>query len=770
MDKINEFAWDGHFLAAALKEVKKYQKKREAGKSGFWIGGCLPMFAIIYMDFVDVPRGLVSEHRFNYSLPRASFVCNNDFKLLEEIDKNKLSLDKIEFGKRNLRRLPETPHVSIVSCNEDDCENNNVDGVSGGGNIPEIPTNPVTVGSETGGDVCGSLDEWLQPLPSSQDLEIPPHMHPLYEKHKKLHVAEVKNVMTSFGQIMQSIFCKRVARILVEANSIAATSKVHMSEGVTFDVPASNAARACDTRAPPQTSPTVHMGATTQEAEVEMEAACCPETNQNGHDQDIVLDKMQSCNKLGKEDAEFGQGKGGREEVVAPEYVAGDLKVPCITDEAERVILSQGTVAALDSLALEFDDGPSCSLFKERTEDFEWFNMDPETARKVMEKEKEKEINGVASPDVQQPLSAGPTLDNSPVLARQSNSSKLPMQYEAPVPCFDTDPKLQKSGETRPPIYDASPIAFTAPVVSSVQQDRLEAELHEPGEKIIEANRGSSAHVKKAVKKRTAQPPDGVPKMKRIKIDRKYDALYQQYVMSRYKIPREKKDQVIPDFIEIEGFHTSLQNSHASLKPRADLVSEVMTLYLKTFNLEQLYNKKKPKKFAFSSQLAMDPDLFDHKNCEREFRRACENNHISKSDLLFISVVQKKHWAVVVVNLLHKQFNVFDSVKNATDVNLLHKATTNVIANIKKVASKESSFHFDLDSFEKVTPYHPKQLTHYNCGFYAILFLENLDGVVMKHFDESCIPNLRKRIAADLIKHPNNTLDPADQLKKLLEL
>ncbi|XP_037449630.1 uncharacterized protein LOC119319244 [Triticum dicoccoides] len=462
-------------------------------------------------------------------------------------------------------------------------------------------------------------------------------MLPLYEKHKKLHAAEVKNVMTSFGQIIQSIFCKRVARILVEANSTAATSKAQVSESVTFDVPPSNAAGACDTRAPPQTSPIVHMGATAQEAEIEMEAAGCPDTNQNGHDQDIFLDKMQCCDKVGKEDAEFVQDKGDQEEVVAPEYVAGDAKVPCVTDEAWRVILSQGTVAALDSLALEFDDGPSCSLFKEETEDFEWFNMDPETARKVMEEKKEKEINGVASPDVQQPLSAGPTFDNSPVLARQSSGSKLPVQYEAPSPCFDTDPKLQKSCETRPPIYDASPIAFIAPVVSSVQQDRFEAELHEPGEKIVEANSGSSAHVKKAVKKRTAQPPDGVPKMKTIKIDRKDDALYQQYVMSRYKIPRAKKDLVIPDFIEIEGFHTSLQNFHASLKPRADLDSEVMTLYLKTFNLEQLYNKKKPKKFAFSvfmgSQLAMDPDLFDHKNCEREFIKACENNHISKSDL-----------------------------------------------------------------------------------------------------------------------------------------
>ncbi|XP_020148690.1 putative ubiquitin-like-specific protease 1B isoform X1 [Aegilops tauschii subsp. strangulata] len=262
--------------------------------------------------------------------------------------------------------------------------------------------------------------------------------------------------------------------------------------------------------------------------------------------------------------------------------------------------------------------------------------------------------------------------------------------------------------------------------------------------------------------------------MKKIRIDRKEDALYQQYVMSRYKIPKAKKDQTIPDFIEIEGFHTSLQNFHASLKPRADLDSEVMTLYLKTFNLEQMYNKKKPKKFAFSvfmgSQLGVDPDLFDHKSCEREFRRACENNQISRCDLLFITIVQNKHWAVVVVNLSHNQFNVFDSVKTIMDVSLLHKATNNVITNIKQVVTTESAFKIDLNGFEKVTQAYPKQSTHYNCGFHAILYLENFDGVVMKHFDESCIANLRKRIAADLLKHPSNTLDPAEQLKKLLEL
>ena len=171
MDKIDEFAWDGHFLVVALKEVKKYQRKREAGKRGFWIGGCLPMFAIIYMDFVYVTRVLVSEHRIDYSLPRACFVCNKDFDLVEEIDKNKLKLDKIEFGKRNLRRLPETPYVSLEGYNEADRENNTAEGASGDANIPEIPpSKPVMDGSEIGGDVCGSLDEWLHPLPSSQEL------------------------------------------------------------------------------------------------------------------------------------------------------------------------------------------------------------------------------------------------------------------------------------------------------------------------------------------------------------------------------------------------------------------------------------------------------------------------------------------------------------------------------------------------------------------------------------------------------------------------
>ncbi|XP_073352225.1 uncharacterized protein [Aegilops tauschii subsp. strangulata] len=101
LDELNEFAWDEHVLATALREAGNYQLKREAGASGFWIGGCLPMFVLIYMDFLDVPRSLISEETFNYSLPRACFVCNADFELVKEFDRNKLTLEKVDFGKCN---------------------------------------------------------------------------------------------------------------------------------------------------------------------------------------------------------------------------------------------------------------------------------------------------------------------------------------------------------------------------------------------------------------------------------------------------------------------------------------------------------------------------------------------------------------------------------------------------------------------------------------------------------------------------------------------
>lgn len=69
------------------------------------------MLAVAYMDHLVFPPPDIDEHRLNLSLSRACFVCDKDFALVLEYDKNKLSLGKSSFGKWPLRLLSDTPYA-----------------------------------------------------------------------------------------------------------------------------------------------------------------------------------------------------------------------------------------------------------------------------------------------------------------------------------------------------------------------------------------------------------------------------------------------------------------------------------------------------------------------------------------------------------------------------------------------------------------------------------------------------------------------------------
>ncbi|KAM3256045.1 hypothetical protein ACQJBY_048914 [Aegilops geniculata] len=161
-----------------------------------------------------------------------------------------------------------------------------------------------------------------------------------------------------------------------------------------------------------------------------------------------------------------------------------------------------------------------------------------------------------------------------------------------PTATFDTAPKLPRANDIPGPVFDVSPISFKN---ASSDGPQVAVDLHEKTEANVEVRGESNSLGKQSKKKRVAVSPDNVPTMKKIKVDAHGDALHHQYVMTRYKTRKPKKNELLPDFIEIDGFHTSLENFHASLKPRAEIDNEVMTLYLKTFNYDQSVKKKKPK-------------------------------------------------------------------------------------------------------------------------------------------------------------------------------
>nr|XP_040242412.1 uncharacterized protein LOC120962707 isoform X4 [Aegilops tauschii subsp. strangulata] len=309
-------------------------------------------------------------------------------------------------------------------------------------------------------------------------------------------------------------------------------------------------------------------------------------------------------------------------------------------------------------IALEWEDGPSCALFSEGTEDYEWMNQ------KVGILVKHVQTPNASSSDVQNSIPSVPNFDNTPQVERPSN---------LPTATFDTAPKLPRANDIPGPVFDVSPISFKN---ASSDGPQVVVDLHETIEANVAVRGESNSLGKQSKKKRVAVSPDNVPTMKKIKVDAHGNDQIQD------KKTKEKRASARLH-IEIDGFHTSLENFHASLKPRAEIDNEVMTLYLKTFNYDQSVKKKKPKKIVFSVlmslKLSAEPDVFDPKVCEKEFKNACLQNHISKSDLLFFMVVHKKHWAVVVVNITQKEFNIFDSIRNSEDLFEMDRITKNVV-------------------------------------------------------------------------------------------
>ncbi|XBI36246.1 hypothetical protein VPH35_121794 [Triticum aestivum] len=264
--------------------------------------------------------------------------------------------------------------------------------------------------------------------------------------------------------------------------------------------------------------------------------------------------------------------------------------------------------------------------------------------------------------------------------------------------------------------------------------------------------------------------------MKKIKVNAFDDAIYKQYCCTNYHIKDPPEGEPLPPFIRIGGFDVSFKHFSNGLKKRAHLNNEVMSLYVESFNIEQMYSKSKPRKFAFSphtaSKLAMDPSSFQTRSCIKDHERACERNNIMKSDQLFFTIVKDGHWAVVVANLMHKQFNVFDSRGDDPDyVSILEKPCCNLIANFKALVREQNPWNLDFDKFDHLSPNgYPQQSTTFDCGLFAIPYMENLTGRGMRPFnaDTRSLLKFRSFVAAKLFKHPRNTLNSAEEFQKLL--
>ncbi|KAI5007809.1 hypothetical protein ZWY2020_008857 [Hordeum vulgare] len=212
MSVVHEFEWDEHILLDAMREVKKYQDKRNEGKLKFHIGGCLPMLPVIYMDHIDIPRGCIVDHTIDYSLPRACFVKELDFT-------DVIAVDTMEdgFGKRPFSSTTPYATTKFLSYIEQ---------------LAQLP-NKASVSAT---DIPDMLS---------------PHMRAIFNKHKDIHATELKGALSSFGSLLEGIYRKRMCLMLSEESKVGFRSDKakHECPDVTCDVPAAPAPGMCNATA-----------------------------------------------------------------------------------------------------------------------------------------------------------------------------------------------------------------------------------------------------------------------------------------------------------------------------------------------------------------------------------------------------------------------------------------------------------------------------------------------------------------------------------------
>ncbi|CAM0957868.1 unnamed protein product [Alopecurus aequalis] len=99
MSAVQDLDWAGHITEHLMDEVQKFQfKSREEKMTNFWVGGCLPLLMIAYMDHLDLPRGRIVDREINYSVPRICHVSKHDFQFVAIADLHRQHYKFATFG------------------------------------------------------------------------------------------------------------------------------------------------------------------------------------------------------------------------------------------------------------------------------------------------------------------------------------------------------------------------------------------------------------------------------------------------------------------------------------------------------------------------------------------------------------------------------------------------------------------------------------------------------------------------------------------------
>uniref|UniRef100_A0ACD5ZU07 Uncharacterized protein n=1 Tax=Avena sativa TaxID=4498 RepID=A0ACD5ZU07_AVESA len=480
-----------------------------------------------------------------------------------------------------------------------------------------------------------SLNEWLN-FPSSQDLQVPARFKTLYEKHKAIFEADVDVTMKNLSAGLKRMQAQRMAALLVDVES----SSKEEEAGPSVVFPTKSTADDDDQLQDDD-------GSETEDDEKEPEdhgvdAAAAKDTD--GDVDDVV-------EKGGAADASMEQGGP-----VATKH-ADAPQAAIIIDS-----MSKGADATEQPDVVSPDRSPIHSPRKDISDEA-WANAPDKPPFDLFE----------------------PGTDE---YAEFCISQSLPPSCDAPTGAVTTASDASESIPASPStLVDLAPFGSTEPATHAVLIAPVVVNIESSVKG--DGSSGLLTHEKKTRFKRAAKEELTPPKLKKMKVSEDVEQKYSTFVMNGRKFKSHPKDRAPPVFVEIGRYYCCYRTFQTSLRPRQNLDSELMNVWIEKFNHESdivcKKSARKKRKYAFTQhfveKLIVDPKAFNAKACMDELKEQNAKFKIFKCDLLYFPIVKFNHWAVPCINLVAKQMHIFDSMKGSKNASVMDDCARNLVSN-----------------------------------------------------------------------------------------
>lgn len=218
--EVCEYAWGEQILKDVMTEVDTFQKKKKKALlddvfKKIWVGSCLPVLAIIYMDHLDFPESSLSTHRINYSLPRSSHVTDADFEFVMLADKSRLSLNPYIYGARPFRAPEATPYAVVAPIYQQQSTQQP--------NVQQTDNDSTNHPAE-------DMHHQVPTLPTNQSEELPAFILPILRTHNAKWALDISKATSRLNKL----HAKRMNEF---AQDVIAASRIHTPTTPTYSSP-----------------------------------------------------------------------------------------------------------------------------------------------------------------------------------------------------------------------------------------------------------------------------------------------------------------------------------------------------------------------------------------------------------------------------------------------------------------------------------------------------------------------------------------------------